>query len=444
MARVVFVQPNAQLDFYGKYSMPLLGSFYLGEILRRRGHQVKVICGSVETVWDGQWMNPSLLEADFVGISAITCTADRAYQIADEIRNRNPRARLAIGGPHVTFQPEEALAHCDAVVRGEAEQLIVRLVEDTSVSGIVEGGPTDDLDSLPFPNFNMAPPLLRYMRYLPMATSRGCPFACTFCSVSLMFGRKVRFRSPANVLDELEQRVTEGYRRFFFTDDNFAANPDRAKEIVEGMIRRNMKIRWVAQARHDVARDEELLKIMKRANCYYVLIGFESINQESLASFNKKEDAEDIVRCIERLRRYDINIHAMFVLGADGDDSSTGIETSRFCRRLGLDSLQYAIMIPLPGTQLFSDLEAQGRILTKDWRLYDGTHTVFRPLKVAAFELQRMWEQAYRKFYTPRFFLSYLYCRHCLRKWHKLNANFVQWLKRIDPRPTGPINLSPV
>lgn len=434
MAKVVFVQPRAEFDFYGKYKMPLLGSFYLGEIVRRRGHQVRVICESVEPAVEGGALNPALVEADFVGITTITSTANRAYEIADVVRKGNPGARIVIGGSHATFRVEEALEHCDIVVSGEGENVIVELVEGTPSSRVIDGGLVRDLDTIPFPDFEMSRPLLKYMRYLPIATSRGCPYNCNFCAVTLMFGKRFRFRSPANVIEELKLRVRQGFRRFFFTDDNFGASRERAKEIAEGIIREKLPIIWSTQARHDIAHDDELLKLMKRANCYYVLVGLESINTESLKLLNKRQTSEDVLYCIKKLQEHDINIHGMFVLGSDADDAQTGVATSKLCRKMGIHSIQYAIMIPLPGTPLYSKLDEEQRIMTHDWSLYDGTHAVFRPLKIAAFELQRMWETAYKKFYTPKLFLGYLYCRRFLKKWRKTNKDFIRWLKQIDTR----------
>ncbi|MFO7783402.1 MAG: radical SAM protein [Desulfatiglandales bacterium] len=177
----------------------------------------------------------------------------------------------------------------------------------------------EDLDSLPHPDFslvrNWSP-----SNTCPVSTSRGCPYDCRFCSVIGMFGRRYRFKSVETALEELKHAVSVSKATKFIVDDNFAADKMRAKEILRGMIAEKIRTRWSAQVRTDVARDPELLRLMADSGCHTLFIGFESINPRTLEEYNEKQDLEDIISCIRKVRYHGIHIHGMFVLGG-------GVET---------------------------------------------------------------------------------------------------------------------
>ena len=253
-----------------------------------------------------------------------------------------------------------------------------------------------DFNSVPFPDLSLFSGLK--MSTYPVMTSRGCPFDCTFCSVTQMFGRKYRYRETEALLEELKQ-----YRgkQVFFVDDNFAANPRRTKELLREMIRQDIKpSRWCTQVRTDAARDDELLQLMYDSNCRMVFVGMESVNPETLKSYNKKQDVEDIEYCIERFHKLGIMVHGMFVFGADEDSLQTIEETLDFALKNRIDTVQFLILTPLPGTKTFFDLEQDGRLLTRDWNLYDAHHVVFQPQQMSPYELQKATIQAFKKFYS--------------------------------------------
>jgi len=311
------------------------------------------------------------------------------------------------------------------VIRGEAEKIISDVVNNgRGTSPVVQGIPVEDLDTLPFPDLRLLRDGNGKFKYIPILTSRGCPYDCVFCSVTQMFGKKYRFRSSENVLEEIEMRISRGFRRFFFSDDNFTVDKGRVKVLLEEFLRRKLSFRWIAQVRVDVAKDTELLKLMSRTNCRFLMIGFESINPETLKLYKKQQAVEDIRYCIRRLAEQDIRIHGFFVLGSDADDISTIERTIRFCRITKLNTAQFAILSPIPGTRLFEQLSSQGRILTKDWSLYDGTHVVFEPKKISAFELQNRVLKAWKKFYTISRLKWFLLSRYLIRNWKKANKNF--------------------
>ena len=144
----------------------------------------------------------------------------------------------------------------------------------------------------------------------------------------------------------------------------------------------------MAQTRVDVAKDDELLKLMERSKCRLILVGFESVNPKTLEAYNKKQEVKDIQECILRLQKHNIKVHGMFVFGSDEDDVQTIEDTVKFCNDMRLDTAQFSILSPIPGTELYKELDAQGRIFTKNWSLYDGTHFVFSPKKMSFLQLQ--------------------------------------------------------
>jgi radical SAM superfamily enzyme YgiQ (UPF0313 family) len=403
--KIVFIEPRSSgANVYSKLPMPLLGPVYLGTILRDRGHEVEI--------YNEDFLAPdySRLDADLIGISILTATAPRGYEIADLF----PREKVIIGGVHASLLPEEALLHARQVVVGEAEDVIADVVEGRMREPVVHGRPIEDLDSLPFPDFALVKGFKPRIPIIPVSTSRGCPFDCSFCSVTKMFGRRYRFRSAENVMEELTRR---GAHRYFFCDDNFTANPARTRKLL-ALIEASPIRGWICQIRCDVARDKELLAAMERAGCNVVCIGLESINKETLRSFGKRQSVRQIVHAIRSIHRRGIKIHGMFVLGGENDSLKTIWDTVRFATREKLDTLQISILTPFPGTRVYDYLEAQKRIFTKDWSLYDGHHIVFTPKLVSAKELQVTVMKAYRRYYSLTRTL------YALAKWRFRNGFF--------------------
>jgi len=433
MAKITFVQPAARFNLYSFVRVPLQGSFYLAAILRRKGHDVQVVCEDING--RASLISPTvrkrLFSSDVVGFSILTATANRGYLLAQAVRKRNPDAFIVFGGPHATFLPEEAIQYGDAVVTGEGENVIEEIVAHRPKNAIIRGEPVKSLDDLPFPDYSDAPHLLNRMGFLPVSTSRGCPFDCSFCSVTTMFGRKYRNRSPESVLEEIKLAVRRGWRHFFFVDDNFASDKERAKRILEGILTNNLPIRWMAQARTEVAEDRELVELIRRSGGHHLPIGFESPLDDTLEFYGKRQSREDIIRCVRLLADGNVSVHGMFMLGADTEDDAIGGELLRFCRQLALDSVQFSILTPFPGSRLFTSFRRQERLFSRNWSLYDGSHVVFLPAKMTPRKLQSLWLEAYRKFYTPSSPLNYLLCRYLLRKWRSKTKAYTDWLRAL-------------
>jgi radical SAM superfamily enzyme YgiQ (UPF0313 family) len=373
------------------------------------------------------------LDADLIGISILTSTAHRGYEIAKKF----PKEKVIMGGVHASLLPSEALEFARQVVVGEAEDVIVDVVEGRRREPIVQGRPVEDLDALPMPDFSLIQGYKKSPLITPISTSRGCPFDCSFCSVTKMFGRKYRFRSAESTIAEMKSRNA---RSFFFCDDNFTAHPKRTRHLL-GLILKNKFRKWICQVRCDVAKDKGLLDLMARAGCGVVCIGFESVNPKTLEAYQKKQTIAEIVDAIRSFHKRRIKIHGMFVLGGEHDSKNSVWETLRFAIKERIDTIQMMILTPFPGTKVYEDLAAQKRIFTRDWSLYDGQHIVFRPNLLSARDLQLNVVRAYAKFYSLSrsiFFVFKLRLRHAMfgfighlivKEWIRRNHNMIWLLK---------------
>ncbi|MFW6160286.1 MAG: B12-binding domain-containing radical SAM protein [Acidobacteriota bacterium] len=463
MSKIIFIEPKApNLHIYSKFALPRLGCYLLAALMKKRGWETEIIFEETHQIDFEQ-----LKSADIVGISTITSTAPRAYKIADRIRQLG--IPVLMGGPHVTFLAEEALKHADFVIRGEGEKALSAFIDawerdgdfshvpnlsykrDSKTFHNPVAKPVTDLDRIPFPDFQEYKRLKKGIAghtIIPVLTSRGCPFDCSFCSVTGMFGKKYRFRSTENIIEEL--RNYNHPRNFiFFYDDNFTANRKRTRKLMEAVIREKFKFKWSTQVRADIARDESLVRLMKKAGCHTLYIGFESVNPRSLKEMKKKQTVDEITDAVKILRRYRIHVHGMFVYGFDEDDWKTVKQTVKFAKRWGLTSSQFLILTPLPGSELYEKIRKEKRILFNDWSLYDAHHVVFRPARLSLFGLQRAQIFSHKKFYSliemiKKFILGRWldlglahYARKLNRMWRRRNRTFFKALDLLAPRKKG-------
>ena len=463
MAKIIFIEPQApNLHIFSEFPLPRLGSLILGTMMQQRGWEVEVFVEDIRRVdYD------IVAASDLVGISTITSTAPRAYAIADRVRAMG--VPVLMGGPHVTYLTDEALEHADFVIRGEGESPLTAFIDawedgrdfsavpnlSLKVDGRIVHHPMQpmekNLDAIPYPDLALLKPdrgRRRFTPPIPVLTSRGCPFDCSFCSVTGMFGRKYRFRSTENIIEELRRYNRRGNAVFFY-DDNFTASRERTKELLQAMIRERFKFDWTTQVRADVARDIELVRLMKKAGCHTVYIGFESVNPESLDAMNKKQTVADLIQAVRVLRRHRIHIHGMFVLGFDQDDWKTVKKTVRFAKKARLSTTQFLILTPLPGSEFYNRMKAEDRLRFRDWALYDAHHAVFEPARFSLPDLQKAQLFCHKKFYSLKQTARKLiagewfnvgvahYARKLNRMWKRRNKTFLRALKLLKPRPGG-------
>lgn len=419
--KIVGIEPkNFKTHVFSAFKLPRLAMPLLGTILKNKGYKVKIFLE--------EWapINEEIIkEADIIMLSTITTTANRTYELAKYYKKRYKKI-IIIGGPHVSFLPEEALLYADFVIRGEGEKNLLKLIEHIETGnddfssipglsykkdGIFYHNPLEenfvDLDFLPIPDFNI---IEGYnpskLKIYPISTSRGCPYNCTFCAVVPMFGRKYRFRHKDLVLEELKN--IKKNQHVFFYDDNFAADIERAKILLEEMIRANFKFTWSTQVRIDIYKDKELLKLIKRSNCTMLYIGLESINPETLKIYKKGITDLQIKEGIETLHKYNIKVHGMFVIGADTDTKESILATLDFSKKMKIDSVQFLILTPVPGSRIFQEFLSKGRIFTTNWDYYDGHHVVFYPENMSPLELQKLAFKLFEDFYSYKTCIRYL------------------------------------
>lgn len=304
---------------------------------------------------------------DLVAISIETYTARRAYQIATEYRRRG--VPVVMGGFHATLVPEEVMNYAEAVVVGEAESSFPRLLADFRAGRMRRlyraEGRADLRDITPDRS------IFAGKRYLPLGlveTTRGCTFQCEFCAVSSFYHASQIPRPVENVVAEIET-LRQSRKLFFFVDDNFACRRAEAKRLFEALI--PLKIRWVSQGSITMAYDEELLALMKRSGCQGVLIGFESLDPETLREMNKgfnrfKGGYEEALR---RLNRHGLRLYATFLFGYDRDTPESFVRTVDFCRRHKFFMAAFNHLLPFPGTPLYTKLESEGRLRWDEWWL---------------------------------------------------------------------------
>ncbi len=337
------------------------------------------------------------LQADLIGISAITGTAPRSYELADHFRRRG--IPVVLGGVHPTLMPDEAAQHADAVVVGYAEQTWPQLVRDfvggTMRARYVQGRDLS-LAHLPRPRRDLLP-ASRYTTMHTVEATRGCIHHCDFCVVPTAWGRPLQ-HPVAEVIDDIRHMRA---RQIAFLDLNLIADLNYARELFTALI--PLKITWGGLATTTIAWDDDLLDLAARSGCRGLLLGFESLSQTALQQtgkgFNRRKDYHYVV---QQLHERNIAIMGCFVFGFDTDTEETFAETVDFVLEANIDLPRYAILTPFPTTPLYQRLKAEGRILTEDWSLYDGQHVVHQPLQLDPVALLRGTEWAWKRTYSWR------------------------------------------
>jgi radical SAM superfamily enzyme YgiQ (UPF0313 family) len=355
---------------------------------------------------DENWERFSYRDADLVGLSAFTASANRAYEIAAKYRERG--VPVVMGGMHASMCPDEALRFVDAVVVGEADVVWPGVVADVSAGrlrSVYEGGWTD-LAGMPRPRRDLFHP--DYM-FASVQTSRGCPMDCGFCSVTAFNGRRYRRRPPEEVLDELE---SISQRMIFLVDDNIAGCDRESREqtltIFRGMVDRGLDKWWFCQAMLDFADDEELLRWAAKAGCKMVALGVEAEDVLALTEVEKPLNAargmESYGDAFRRIHRAGIAVLGAFIFGIDGDTPEKLRRRADYMIRGGVDAMQATLLTPLPGTRLFTRLEEEGRLLyadfPRDWDRYDTTELVYRPIGMEPADVSRVMGECTRRMFA--------------------------------------------
>jgi len=365
----------------------------------------------------------------FVGISTqMTCYTPRAYEIADQFRARG--VKVSLGGTHATYCSEEAKQHADTVLKFEADEIWQNVIEDFekgTLQPFYEMGSYPTLENYPHPSIDLLPQGC-YMTNQCIQTTRGCHFDCEFCSVSPFNGKSSRRRPVEDVIAEI-QRIKEWRRNelveqmvrgpmwhrigtglriltgiedgtiFAFVDDLHNSNREYCKKLWTAL--KELNIKWGAQCTLFLGSEPEMVKLAAESGCVAMFVGLESINEDVLAEmnkpFNQEKKYEDQIKCFHD---HGIMVNPGIIFGSDADDESVFENTVEFLIKCRVELAYINISTPLPGTQLFERLKAEGRIFDWDWANYDGKRVVFYPKRMKPEVLQEGFFWANHQFFS--------------------------------------------
>ena len=383
-----------------------------GYLLRRQSKQAPLALGILAALTPSDWSVKILdenfrefryREADLVGITAVTASVNRAYEIAKLYRDKG--IPVVIGGIHASSMPEEALQYVDAVVIGEAEGVWADVLHDfehaqlkkTYRSGLA------DMKQVPAARHDLFHP--GYL-FASIQTSRGCPMDCGFCSVPLFNGHQYRLRDPEAVLEEI---ASVPNRMIYFVDDNIIGYNKQAEAhataIFEGMISRNLNKEWFAQTSMNIVEKPELLRLAAKSGCRMLLIGIEAENPEALKDTNKKVNlkvgVDNYKEAFRIIHSYGIVVLGAFIFGMDTDDVPALKRRTDYILSGSVDVTQASVMTPLPGTRLYDKMKEEGRLLGKnfpqDWQHFHFSDVVFQPALMTPGQLAECTNTAYAK-----------------------------------------------
>jgi len=414
--------------------MPGLGILYIASYLRKNGLPVSILDaegkgldveGTVEAIINHQ--------PDILGITSTTVSIIPATEVAKRVKNKMPHIKIFIGGPHVTALPTETMEtfkEIDGCVLGDGEISFGQVVKntnngvplDTDVDGIIwrnENGEIilkpknsylNDLDSLPFPAWDMLegfpkiyrPPFHSYRR-LPIAniiTTRGCPYACTFCDRSV-FGKKTYSHSVEYVIEMIEYLIKDfGIKEISIKDDMFIMSYERVSEFCQQIRKKNLNITWSCNGRVNFINDE-LLKEMKKSGCWMIAYGIESGSPEMLKKMKKGINKEQVITALKLTRKNGIVSKGFFMIGIPGETVGTMQETLDFIKKLPLDEMSISFFTPFPGSKLYEEALTEG--FKPDFTRMNMLDTVYVPRRLSENEMQRYHKKIVYSFYLNPF-----------------------------------------
>jgi radical SAM superfamily enzyme YgiQ (UPF0313 family) len=414
-----------------------LGLGYLGAVAEREGHEVTVIdCQAERLTYDAFRARISQGSPDVIGVTATTLLYKSAMKLIDIAKEAQPQAVTILGGSHGTFWDENALKEypsLDMVVRREGEITFIELLKKLKAGGSLNEvlGVTfrakdgkivrtpdrpfiEDLDALPFPAHDLLPlDSLKHMGKVlfPLITSRGCVYWCDFCSTVRMFGRGYRWRSPKNVVDEMQLLHDKyGVTQVTFYDDAFTVNRERVFKICEQLHARKLEMTWDCGTRVDMV-DREMLKAMRDAGCIAVWLGVESGSEAILGKMNKKIKLDQSRLAYKIAQDVGLMTIANVVLGFPGETEQTAWETIRFVKELNPDHVGFYVATPYPGTPMYDQVKEKGWLKVTDFDKYDTAGPTFETPWLKMEKLAEIRYKAYQQFY-----LRPGYVFHMMRK----------------------------
>ena len=422
---------------------PPLNLMYLASSLENASFSVKIVDDDLlQMGYEKVSQLAAKLNPQIIAITATTSTIKTALKYMKLIKKLLPNSLYVIGGPHPTFMPQEVLNESvlDVVVLGEGEETLVDLtrkyidknsrdlgdIRGIAYQDVYSGNVKftqprpliEDLDSLPLPARHLIP----FESYGiskdqsgGMITSRGCVFACGYCSSSLIMGKKFRSRSPENVVDEIEELLYKyKIRDIAFMDDTFMLNKRRANDIAQEIEDRNLDVSFVASSRVDMV-DYNLLKKLKRSGMSTLYYGVESGSQRILNLMKKGITLKQAEDAVCSAKDAGLNVLTSFILGYPGETADDINKTIDFSIKLNPDYSQFSILTPFPGTPIYHELNKNGLISTSNWEEYTVLEPILEYEKMGLTKgmVKRKLIEAYLKFYArPSYLLKH---RHMIK-----------------------------
>jgi radical SAM superfamily enzyme YgiQ (UPF0313 family) len=431
--------PLSMEEIYGAFAdlgsrVPHLGLCTLAAVVREAGFTVKILdapalkLGFKETVELIRKENPR-----FVGISAVTDSILIAYVLANSLKSQSLRSKIIIGGAHITALPEETFQECESLdigVIGEGEATIIEILSGKNlreIKGIIfreegvvyrtpPGELIQDLDSLPFPAWDLLPQLEKYYRPSPhmylrlpstsLLTSRGCPNRCSFCVMALS-GKKFRAHSAEYTVGMIEHVMKHYHiRDIIFYDDNFLLDRKRAAEICEEVIRKKLNITWSCLARTELI-SEDILRLAKKSGCWQIAYGIESGDQRILDILKKNTRVEQSEEVLKLTAKAGIKTRGFFMIGVPGETEESIKKTIDFAKRSCLNDFQATFFTPFPGTGFYQNIHQYGDY-TKNWSSMSTWTPVFIPNGLTLDKLVKYHKKMHRDFYfRPKILFQY-------------------------------------
>lgn len=408
MKKLLLIQPSPyekegkvikkkKLYFTG-LALPLLAA------LTPDGWETELIYEVIEDV-------PFDTDADLIGVSTMGHGVIRSIDIAKEYRRRGKT--VILGGYMASIMPEEAVKYCDSLIIGDAElvwQQMLSDFENGNLKKTYEKPLEGNWYSTPSPRFDLLEGK-NLGDFLPVQAGRGCPNSCSFCSVSCLYrGRYVKRPLP-EVIRDIEQIKSLGYKKILLLDDNIFSDRKYLDSLLDTLIK--LDISWMSQCEITIGKDDELLEKLQRSGCTTLSFGLESISRESLISMDKGWAVPaEYDSLIQNIRNHGIDVSTEMVVGGEGDTLESIRMTKDFIERNKISVPRFYILTPFPGTRFFDQIKEEGRLVNNDIYSYDGTSAVYRPKNMTPDELT----QAYWELYSELFTIKSIIKRNIFRK----------------------------
>ncbi len=365
------------------------------------------IAGATPSHWEVRYWDENLLQGpppwnpfpEVVGITVHLTFAERAYELARWYRRWG--AKVILGGLHVQSCPDEAAEHADAIAIGEGTQLWPRILADVErgrLQPIYRGSYRQPYADDPRPRRNLLP-RESFLTTTSVIATRGCHNRCGFCYLATdSLHMPYQMRHPEQVAAEM---LDDDQPYAVFIDNNLGSRPEYLRQLCLAL--RPIEKIWSAAVTIDVTDDPSLVREMALAGCTGVFVGFESLNEPSLAATRKRTPPpDDYARRVRILHDHGIQVNGSFVLGFDHDRPDVFERTVRWVEEQRLECATFHILTPYPGTPLFRQLESEGRLLHRDWNRYDTAHVVFQPRHMSPEALQAGYAECYRRLFSHR------------------------------------------